>query len=119
MPKIYTVEGFAKPLSLHQGTLYEQEGYGPYVQLLNNFGVDSFITVQILFSLYQKPILQLVDNCTYVTIAYPFTKSSLHAKSFLNLRFYSALLYNKGHNFWKKCFNLKNSPNLNEKLSSG
>ena len=28
MPKIYTVEGFAKPLSLHQGTLYEQEGYG-------------------------------------------------------------------------------------------
>ena len=49
----------------------------PYVQLSTNCGLDNFITMQILFSLYQEPILQLVDNCTYGTIAFPCIKSSL------------------------------------------
>ena len=49
----------------------------PYVQLSINCGLDNFTTVQNLFSLYQKPILQLVDNCTYGTIAFPCIKSFL------------------------------------------
>ena len=32
----------------------------PYVQLSTNCGLDKLITVQILFSLYQKPIIQFV-----------------------------------------------------------
>ena len=49
----------------------------PYAQLSANCGLDNFITVQILFSFNYKPILQLVDNCTYGTIAFPCIKSSL------------------------------------------
>ena len=48
-----------------------------YVQLSTNCVLDHFITVQILFLKYQNPIPQLVDNCTYGTIAIPFIKSSL------------------------------------------
>ena len=49
----------------------------PYVKLSTNYGLDNSITVQFFFSLYLKPILQLVDNCTYGTIAFPCIKSSL------------------------------------------
>ena len=48
----------------------------PYVQLSTNCGLDNFITVLVLFS-FKKPILQLVDNATYGTIAFPCVKSSL------------------------------------------
>ena len=47
--------------------------------------LDNFINVQILFSLYQKPILQLVDNCTYGTIAFQCIKSSLVQMDSLDL----------------------------------
>ena len=43
----------------------------PCVHLSTNCGLDNLITVQILFLLYYKPILQLVDDCTYGTIAFP------------------------------------------------
>ena len=49
----------------------------PYVQLSTNCGLNNFITVQILLSLYQKPILQLVDNYTYGTLSFPCIKSTL------------------------------------------
>ena len=42
----------------------------PYVQLSTNCGLDNYITVQILFLLYHKPILQSVDKNTYGTIDY-------------------------------------------------
>ena len=48
----------------------------PYMQLSTNCVLDNFITVQILFTLYQKLILQLVDNYTYGTIAFSCIKSS-------------------------------------------
>ena len=48
-----------------------------YVQLSTNCRLDNFITVQILFLMYQKAILQLVENCKYGTIAFPCIKSSL------------------------------------------
>ena len=53
----------------------------PYVQLSTNCGLDNSFTAQILLSFYRKPILQLVDNCTYGTIAFLCIKSSLpHCK---------------------------------------
>ena len=48
----------------------------PYVQLSTNCELDNFITLQFL--LYQKPILQLADNCTYGTMAFSGIKSSMH-----------------------------------------
>ena len=49
----------------------------PYVRLSTNCRLDNFITVKNIFSLHQKPILELVDSCTYGTIAFPYIKSSL------------------------------------------
>ena len=39
-----------------------------------NSGLDSFITTKTIL---HAPILQLVDNCTYGTIAFLYIKSSL------------------------------------------
>ena len=50
----------------------------PYVQLSTICGLDKFITVQILFSLYQKPITQLVAKCTYGIMAFPCLGQSPH-----------------------------------------
>ena len=47
-----------------------------YVQLSPNCGLDNFISIHF-FSLYKKPILKQVDDCTYSTIALPCIKSSL------------------------------------------
>ena len=66
-----------------QGTLYTQEGYGIVCAVVNQlFRLDNFITVHIYFLLYQKPILQWVDNSTYGTIAFPCMKSFLGGLAF-------------------------------------
>ena len=49
----------------------------PYVQLSTNCGLDNFITVQILFSLYQKAYSSVGWQLTYGTIAFLCIKSSL------------------------------------------
>ena len=56
------------------------------MQLSTNCGLDNFITVKkISFYLHQKFILQLVNNCTYSTIAFSCIKSSLAE---LNVQFH-------------------------------
>ena len=62
---------WCKELFIHRKAMVK------YVRLSTNSGFENFITVQILFSLHKKPILQLVDNCTYGTIAFPCIKSYL------------------------------------------
>ena len=50
----------------------------PYVQLSTNCGLNDFINVKNILSLHQKPILLLVDNIKYGTIAFQCVKSSLN-----------------------------------------
>ena len=69
---------------LRQGTLFGKVLL-PYVRLSTKCGLDEFITVQILLILYQKPILQLVDNCTFGTIAFPCSLVKMTGKQWPNL----------------------------------
>ena len=46
----------------------------PYVQLSTNFGLGYSSSNKNIFSLQQQPILQLVDNRTYGTMAFPLYK---------------------------------------------
>ena len=66
-----------KLLGFDQGILHTREGHGTVCELSTNCGLDHFTKTQILLFIYQKPILQLVDNYTYGTIAFPCIKSSL------------------------------------------
>ena len=64
-------ETFDRELFIHRKAPYTVCAFS------TNGGLDNFITEQILFSLCQKPILQLDDSCTYGTIAFLCMKSSL------------------------------------------
>ena len=70
--------GFIDIINLSRELFTHGKALVPYAQLSINCGLNNFITVQILFSLYYNTILQLVDNCTNGTIAFPCIKSSLH-----------------------------------------
>ena len=48
-----------------------------YIQYPVKNTYNNFITVKAIISFHQKPILQLVDSCTYGTIAFPCIKISL------------------------------------------
>ena len=68
----------SKRRTLSQGTLYTWEGYGTICSVVNQLWNE--LLVQWKQNLYNDKIVkgpQLVDNCTFGTIAFPCIKSSL------------------------------------------